>query len=570
MLRRTRARFSIINLMRQLADARGKYYQWFSVILVVASAMLRRTTQHLVVEVPRCLRDCCGAVVFGYELPGIDEAEIAAKSAALQAAYTPEQLAEAAIDAKRQLDRMQARETISGYIAYCELGIVPAKHHKLLLRQLTMIERGEAERVMVFMPPGSAKSTYASAIFPAWYLGRRPQNSIIACSHTQELADSFGRRVRNLFASAEHGEVFGVTVAQDSSAANRWSTTAGGEYFAIGVGGSVSGRRADLGIIDDPVKSRQAADSELERQRTWDWYVHDFLPRLKPGAAQILVMTRWHDDDLAGRLLERERHRWRIIELPMEAMTGDLLGREPGERLWPDWFTQDMVDAAKLDVRAWNALYQQQPAAEEGDYFKLDWFGEYDEIPENAIRYGASDYAVTEGAGDYTEHGIFAVDAWSNVYIEDWWRGQAAADRWIDQQCDMVIAHEPLGWFGEAGPIRRAVEPFLYRRMTERKAFCRIEWLASIADKPTRCRSFQALASMGKVMLPRVAPWKADLLGQLTRFPAGRHDDAVDVCSLIGRGLEFVKAPRLVRPQPAPQRLIQMDGGEGSRSWLAV
>jgi predicted phage terminase large subunit-like protein len=296
------------------------------------------------------------------------------------------------------------------------------------------------------------------------------------------------------------------------------------------------------------VKSREDADSERGRERAWDWYTNDLLTRLKPGARQIVVMTRWHEDDLGGRILERERDRWHVVELAMEALPGDPLGRAVGERLWPEWFTDEMVQVAKLDTRAWNALYQQQPAGEDGDYFKADWFGEYTELPNSLTLYGASDYAVTEGGGDYTEHGVFGVDPNNNVYLVDWWRGQFAADVWIERFCDLVIEHQPQCWFGEAGPIRRSVEPFLMQRVNQRGAHCRIEWLPSVTDKPTRARSFQALASMGKVFLPKHATWKADVLGQLLRFPVGRNDDAVDVCSLLGRGLQHINAPRINRP----------------------
>jgi predicted phage terminase large subunit-like protein len=443
--------------------------------------------------------------------------------------------------AKEFLARRQAKESLEAYIEYLDLDFVPAAHHRLILRELEAVERGEIRKLMVCLPPGSAKSTYASMIFPAWYLGRNPTNPIIAASHTLELAETFGRRVRNIYASPAHRNVFGVTVAQDSGAAGRWETERGGEYFASGVGGSIAGRRASLALIDDPVKSREDADSDIRRARVWSWYTSDFLPRLKPNASQIVIMTRWHEDDLGGRILDRERDDWRVIELPMEAMPGDPLGRRPGERLWPEWFTEEMVETAKKDVRAWNALYQQRPASEEGDFFKLEWFPAFARFSNPDIKYyGASDYAVTEAAGDYTEHGIFALDPMGTIYIVDWWRGQTTPDAWIERQCDLIRRYKPLCWFGEAGPIRRAVEPFLLRRMNERQAYCRLEWLPSVHDKATRCRSFQALASMGKVMILAEAPWRSELLGQLTRFPAGRYDDGVDVCSLLGRGLEML------------------------------
>lgn len=441
------------------------------------------------------------------------------------------------------LARKKAQEAIRPFIEYLDLGFKPAKHHVMLLEALEKVERGEIERLMVCMPPGSAKSTYTSVVFPAWFLGRNSKLSVIAASHTQELAERFGRRVRNLVAAKEFDNVFGVSVADDSASAGRWDTTAGGEYFAAGVGGSITGRRADLAVIDDPVKSREDADSERSREKAWDWYTNDLLTRLKPGARQIVVMTRWHEDDLGGRILARERDRWHVIEIAMEALPNDPLGRAAGERLWPEWFTDDMVKVAKMDTRAWNALYQQQPASEDGDYFKADWFGEYGVPPEGLNIYGASDYAVTEGGGDYTEHGVFGVDGNSNIYVLDWWYGQAASDVWIEKFCDLAIEHKPLCWFGESGPIRRSIEPFLMARMNQRRAFSRIEWLASISDKPTRARAFQALASMGKVFFPKHATWKSHVMGQLLRFPVGKNDDAVDVCSLIGRGLQHINAP---------------------------
>jgi predicted phage terminase large subunit-like protein len=466
------------------------------------------------------------------------------------------------------LARRQARESLLDYIAYCELGFTPAAHHRLILRELEAVERGAVPRLMVCLPPGAGKSHYVSMVFPAWFLGRNPKKSIIAASHTQELAERFGRRVRNIYASPAHRNVFGVGIAADSGAAGRWETEPGGEYFATGVGGSVAGRRADLGIIDDPVRSREDADSDLRRERVWEWYINDFVPRLKPGAGQIVVSTRWHEDDLAGRLLEREAGMWRVIELPMEALPDDPLGRKPGERLWPEWFTAEMVETAKKDVRAWNALYQQRPACEQGDFFKLEWFAAFARFSNPDLKYyGASDYAVTEGGGDYTEHGIFALDPMGMIYVVDWWRGQTAPDVWIERQCDLIRRYRPLCWFGEAGPIRRAVEPYLLRRMNERQTYCRLEWLPSVHDKATRCRAFQALASIGRVMVLAEAPWRAELLGQLTRFPAGRYDDGVDVCSLLGRGLEMLPPALSASEQSGGRRLHQVEYDPFAAVW---
>jgi predicted phage terminase large subunit-like protein len=452
----------------------------------------------------------------------------------LQVDLTPQEAA------SHLLARRSARISLKSYADLVMPGLVCSAHHDLVIQSLQEVERGEVDRLALFLPPGSAKSTWASVLFPAWFLGRQPDKSAMAVSHTAELAERFGRRVRNLVASREHGAIFGSGIAADSAAAGRWETERGGEYFAAGVGGSVTGRRADLVIIDDPVRSREDADSERMREAAWQWYLSDLLTRMKPGARQILVMTRWHEDDLGGRIMEREGHRWKVIKLPMIAGDADPLGRQPGERLWPEWFTDDMVETARQDVRSWNALYQQEPVPDDGAYFKAEWLGEYDSRPQNLRIYGASDYAVTDGGGDYTEHGVFGVDANSNIYVLDWWRGQTGPDVWIESLTDLILKWKPDCWFGEAGPIRRSVEPFLMRRLEERRAWCRIEWMASIADKTARARSIQARASMGKLWLPKHATWKGDVVGQMLKFPAGKHDDAVDVFSLIGRGLEYI------------------------------
>lgn len=417
------------------------------------------------------------------------------------------------------------------------------------MQELELVESGQVPRLMILCPPGSAKSTYASVLFPPWFMGRNPESSVLGVSNTTDLAERFSRRVRNIVSSPEFNRTFGFGVSEDSAAAGSWETTKGGEFFAAGMGSAIAGRRADLGLIDDPIKTRQEADSERVRQTQWDWYINDFLTRLKPGGRQILIQTRWHEDDLGGRILERESNKWRVIKLPMLAIPNDPLGRAVGERLWPEWFTQEMIDTAKLDTRAWNALYQQEPVPDEGDYFKRDNFSEYELPPTGLHVYGASDYAVTEGSGDFTEHGIFGIDMNGNPYVLDWWRGQTASNVWIESQCDLIRTWKPLVWFGEAGPIRRAIEPFLVKRMTERNAFCRLEWLPSIHDKEIRARSIQALASIKTIAWPKRSPWRADVEKQLLQFPAGKYDDAVDVFSLIGRGLEFIA------PAQKPRRI---------------
>lgn len=466
--------------------------------------------------------------------------------------------------AQELLNRRMGRRSLKSFIDYLGVSPPPSAHHALLIDKLEAVVAGEIPRLMVWMPPGSAKSTYASILFPPYYMGRNPTVPILGVSNTTELAERFSRRARNIVSLQRYKNVFGFSCSEDSKAAGSWENERGGEFFAAGIGSAIAGRRAGLGLIDDPVKSREEADSERVRDKHWDWYLNDFLTRLLPGAPQIVIQTRWHEDDLSGRILEREASRWDILKLPMEATDpDDPLGRKPGERLWPEWFTDEMVQTAKMDTRAWNALYQQNPVPDEGDYFKRDHFIPYKAYPQGMHIYGASDYAVTEGGGDYTEHGIFGLDFNGSLYLIDWWRGQSASDVWIEKQCDLIAKYSPLIWFGESGPIRKAIEPFLKRRMQERGTLCRLEWLPSIADKVVRARPFQARAAMGNVYIPSNEAWMTDLMSQLMRFPAGKYDDGVDVCSLMGRGLEFAKAPQIkaaVKQTQAQREAIRYDG----------
>jgi len=422
------------------------------------------------------------------------------------------------------------------------------------------VERGEIDRLMIFMPPRHGKSELASKRFPAWCLGRNPRRQIIAASYNSDLASDFGRNVRNIVAAPEFAQVFsGVSLAPDSQAANRMNTNRGGTYVAAGVGTAVTGRGADIALIDDPFKDREEADSERRRELVWDWYRSTLYTRLMPGGAIVLIQTRWHEDDLAGRLLEQEGDQWTVLELPAI--------NAAGEALWPAWYPVPALERIRDTVgqREWSALYQQQPQPDEGTYFQRDWFKEWDKLPPLNL-YGTSDYAVTDGGGDYTVHRIWGVDEDGIIYRVDGWRGQSTSDVWIDRKIDLIEKHKPLAWFGEAGVIQKAIEPMLRRRMVERKVFCRLEWLSSISDKPTRARGFQARAAMGKV---RFEPG-ADI-SEYLMFPAGKHDDDVDTASLIGRALDDMH-PAIVRQvvpsnSPRPGDYRPRKQANGTSAW---
>ncbi len=409
---------------------------------------------------------------------------------------------------------------------------------------------------MVFMPPRHGKSELASKRFPAWCLGRKPDRQIIAASYNSDLANDFGRNVRNIVAEPEFSQVFaGVSLAPDSQAANRMNTNKGGAYVAAGVGTAVTGRGAHIALIDDPFKDREEADSERRRELVWDWYRSTLFTRLMPGGAIVLIQTRWHEDDLAGRLLEQDGRKedggqWTVLELP--AINAD------GEALWPEWYPVPALERIKATVgpREWSALYQQQPQPDEGTFFQRDWFKNWATLPELRY-YGTSDYAVTDGGGDYTVHRVWGIDAAGAIYRVAGWRGQSASDEWIERKLDLIAKWKPLCWFGEGGVIQKAIEPMLKRRMRERGVFCRLEWLSSIHDKPTRARSFQAMAASGRVYLEPDAD-----LSEFLVFPAGKHDDDVDTASLIGRAIDQAH-PAIV----ATKSNTQSWDGEHRPSW---
>ncbi len=447
------------------------------------------------------------------------------------------------------LNRRKARRSLIEFTKYTLPQYIEAKHHTLIAEKLEAVERGEIDRLMINMPPRHGKSELASRRFPAWFLGRHPTKSIIAASYNSDLASDFGRQVRNIVGSGEYKPLFQTALAEDSRAANRWNTSQGGSYVAAGVGTAITGRGADVFLIDDPIKDRQEADSETQRQTVWDWYTSTAYTRLAPGGRIIVIQTRWHEDDLSGKLLAEQARggdKWDVLELPAI--------NEDGQALWPDFYPIEALERIRtvLPARDWSALYQQRPAPDEGDYFKREWFKWYTVAPHHLRTYGASDYAVTAKGGDYTVHVVAGVDPDDNLYILDLWRSQAESHVWVEEFINLVQRHKPLNWGEEQGQIIKSLGPFIDKRMRERRVYCRREQMASVADKPTRCRSFQARAAMGKVYLPHNAPWVADLIGEIMNFPVGKHDDQVDALGLVGRMLDVMTSGRPVKPDAPP------------------
>lgn len=427
---------------------------------------------------------------------------------------------------------------------------------------------------MLLLPPRHGKSELASKRFPSWCLGRKPDRQFISVSATAELASDFGREVRNIIGSKEYRAVFDSTrLAEDSQSKGKWHTSDGGIYYAVGVGGSLLGRGGDIMLIDDPYASMEDAQSELVRKRVWEWYTGTAYNRLQPGGAIVLINHRMHEDDLSGALLHQQAaggDEWKVVELP--AINDD------GEALWPESYPIEDLERIKRNTlpRFWSALFQQKPAPDEGEYFKREWFNWYlpHERPKHLRYYGASDYAVTDKGGDYTVHGVCGVDADDNLYVVDIWRAQCESHVWVEQFINMMAQWKPLDWGEEQGQIIKSLGPFIDRRMRERKVFGRRSQMTSVSDKPTRCRSFQARASMGKVYLPEGATWVPDLLQELLTFPVGKHDDQVDVLGLIGRMLDTMIGASVNKPKPVEQskwdRAFARRQDSGGGSWKTL
>jgi predicted phage terminase large subunit-like protein len=414
------------------------------------------------------------------------------------------------------------------------LGQKPAAHHRLLLAELEALSRGEADRLMVLMPPGSAKSTYASMLFPAWWFTQHPESNVIAASHTADLAEHFGRQVRNTI--VEHAADLGYGVASDNRAAARWQTTGRGTYFAAGVRGPITGRRADLAIIDDPVKSYAEADSPTFRENVWNWFRADLMTRLKPGGRIVLIMTRWHEDDLGGRLLAQNPGEWRLLRLPALAEADDPLGRAEGAPLWPDW--EDAAALARkregVGDRVWSALFQQTPRPPAGSLFRVNDIAVLDEVPASSgavVR--AWDLAATAETGsndpDWTVGLKLQRDLAGRFVVLDVirLRGSFAAvlaaiarAAELDGKAVTIGIPEDPGAGGKNSVSAISAMLAGYRIASSRES----------GSKIGRANPVAAQAETGNLAILR-ASWNQNFLEELRDFPHGRKDDQVDALS---------------------------------------
>jgi predicted phage terminase large subunit-like protein len=428
-----------------------------------------------------------------------------------------------------------------------------ALHHRLLLSKLDEVSHRPHGRLMVFMPPGSAKSTYASVVFPSRYLGLQSDRRLILSSYGDDLARKMGRRTRSIIKQPRFQGICKAELTNESQAAQEFSLTNGSEYMSCGILSGVTGNRAHGLIIDDPIKGREQANSELIRQKTFDAYEDDLKTRLIPGGWIVLIQTRWHEDDLAGRILPdgwagqsgtflcKDGYEWEVLCLQARCeVDNDPLGRRRGEYLWPEWFDRKHWAQFEANPRTWAALFQQLPSPLDGDLFHPDQIKIVDALPAEDIKWCRGwDLASVVNDGDWTAGGKLGRLADGRFVIGDMARFQRGPDErdaaivntaQLDgRPVKVSIPQDP----GQAGKTQVTY-------LTRALAGFNVNATPETGDKVTRAEPLAAQVNAGNVLMLR-GPWNQALINELRMFPNGKHDDQVDALS---RAFAEVMVPR--------------------------
>jgi predicted phage terminase large subunit-like protein len=464
-------------------------------------------------------------------------------------------------------DQMSATLSPAGLAAYASRGGWKlAPHLDLLNKRLLDVAAGRSNRLLVTMPPRHGKSELCSVYLPSWWLGTRPDDRVILASFESDFAASWGRRVRDVL--EEHGpELFGVRLRLDSQAANRFDLDGHrGGMVTAGVGGAITGRGAHLFIIDDPIKSPEDAQSEALSRRLWSWYRGAARTRLEPGASVVLVMTRWHEDDLAGRLLaDPDGEDWEVLNLPAIAQEDDPLHRLPGAALWPERFSSAALEATRsaLGSYLWSAMYMGTPAPLDGNVFRRSWFryfesaGDAYQLDDETVpasqcrRFITADLAVSQKqTADYTVVAVWGVTPNRDLLLLHRVRKRIAGP-------DQVPLLRKL--YEEWKPDTIGIESVAYQISVVQAA--RRDGLPVVELKPDKdkvSRSLTAAARLegGNVWWPKGAPWLDEWESELLLFPNSRHDDQVDALSYAA--LEVGKRRRVVNSEAMARALADL------------
>lgn len=458
--------------------------------------------------------------------------------------------------------------------------VEPAAHHELINDVLDRVDRGEITRAMFFLPPGSAKSTYGTVTFPTRFMGRRPGRSVISVSYASNLATRFGRRCRQITRSPRYREIFGTELQPGDRAANRWSLTNGSTYLAGGILSGITGSRADLLNIDDPFKGPSEARSKTIRDKVWDEYKLSLRTRLKPGGRIVIIMTRWHKDDLAGRILPpdwngesgwvtaQDGERWYVVCLPAQCeRDDDPLGRQVGEYLWTDWKPVEEWEQEKKSQgpRNWLALYQQRPTPEGGGIFEERWWRYWSwdgSIPGTKALPRTFDKFVTYwdttfdgGASSDFNAGVVIARAAAEFFVLDRDRARMRfteakkaiprlAARW--PECRRTLVEDKANGPALVDELR-TVLPGLILDPVNKTTGSKVQRAEAIAD----------YVEAGNVYLPHptIAAWVRDeWLPEFNEFPDGLNDDQVDAFTGGMRDLTRKRGRQSAHPVVTPER----------------
>ena len=411
---------------------------------------------------------------------------------------------------------------------------IHGQHHALMAQKFEEIASGKIKRLIINMPPRHTKSEFASYLLPAWFLGKFPQKKIIQCSNTAELAVGFGRKVRNLVDGENYAKVFpNVSLRSDSKAAGRWSTNANGEYFAIGVGGTVTGKGADLLIIDDPHSEQEAALAAGDPSvfdKVYEWYTSGPRQRLQPGGSIVVVMTRWSKRDLTGKIcqamVDRDGDEWEIISLPAI--------KRNEKPLWPEFWSYEELDKLRIELplSKWQAQYQQDPTSEEGALVKREWWRVWDKETPPPCDYiiQSWDTAFTKSErADYsacTTWGVFYLNedkTDANIILLDAFKERMEFPTLKQRAYDMYKDWEPDSFIVEA---KASGAPLIFE--LRRMGIPVQEFTPTRGnDKISRVNSVSDLFASGKIWAPRKR-WAEEVVEELAAFPNSDHDDLVD------------------------------------------
>jgi predicted phage terminase large subunit-like protein len=439
---------------------------------------------------------------------------------------------------RRKVEQENARANFMGFVKSMWPEFVEGPHHVKIAEKFQKFLTGKNQRLIVNMPPRHTKSEFASFLFPAWMIGQNPRLKIIQATHTGELAIRFGRKVRNLMNTKEYKGVFpDVTLRTDNQAAGRWETNLGGEYFAAGVGGAITGRGADLLIIDDP-HSEQDALSDTAMDNAYEWYTSGPRQRMQPGGSIVIVMTRWSDKDLTGNLIKKmgdiKADKWDIIEFPAILEDDDEEKRKP---TWPQYWKLNELDKVKASLvpTKWSAQWQQNPTYDGTSIIKREWWNIWDkeDPPECAFKIQSYDTAFSKKeSADYsaiTTWGVFYPDEGTETHLI---LLNSRKGRWDFPELKQVAKEELTLYNPEAVVIEaKASGTPLIQELRRFGVYATAFSPNRGMDKHVRLNSVAPIFEAGHVWRPN-RDWAEEVQEECASFPYGEHDDLVDATTL--------------------------------------